>query len=229
MRILYLIPARKGSKGLPGKNTKLLGNKPLIEYSIDFALNNIKIDDELCISTNDEAVIEIAKSKGISIPFIRPEELANDNACSHDVIIHAINQYEKLNQIFDAVLLLQPTSPFRIQEDLRSIVNEYDDNTEMVVSVKLAKENPYFTLFEQNSEGFLNKSKIGNFERRQDCPEVYAFNGSMYLISIASIKKARIAEFKNIKKIIMPDERSVDIDTLADWILAEFYLNNENS
>lgn len=229
MRILYLIPARKGSKGLPGKNTKLLGDKPLIEYSIDFALNNVKNDDALCISTNDEAIIAIAESKGITIPFIRPKELANDNASSHDVIIHAINQYEKLNQTFDAVLLLQPTSPFRIQDDFTNLIKEYSVDTDMVVSVKLAKENPYFTLFEENSEGFLNKSKIGNYERRQDCPEVYAFNGSMYLINIDSIKKSRIAELKNIKKIIMPEERSVDIDTLADWTLAEFYLKNENS
>lgn len=229
MRILYLITARKGSKGLPGKNTKLLGDKPLIEYSIDFALNNLKIDDELCISTNDEAVIEIAKSKGMSIPFIRPEELATDNASSYDVIIHAINHYEKLNQNFDAVLLLQPTSPFRIQDDLTQLIKKFSVDTDMVVTVKLAKENPYFTLFEENSEGFLNKSKIGNFERRQDCPEVYAFNGSMYLINTTSIKKSRITELKNIKKIIMPEERSVDIDTLADWTLAEFYLKNENS
>jgi CMP-N,N'-diacetyllegionaminic acid synthase len=229
MRILFLIPSRKGSKGLPGKNIKQLGGRPLIEYSIDFAINNLKTDDILCISTDDEAIIDLTKSKGISIPFIRPEELANDNASSHDVIIHAINHYEKINQTFDAVLLLQPTSPFRIQEDFTSLINEYDDNTEMVVSVKLAKENPYFTLFEENSEGFLNKSKIGNFERRQDCPEVYAFNGSMYLINVDSIKKARITDFKNIKKILMPEERSVDIDSFADWTLAEFYLKNENS
>jgi N-acylneuraminate cytidylyltransferase len=229
MRILYLIPARKGSKGLPGKNIKFLGDKPLIEYSIDFALNNLKFDDELCISTNDEAVIEIAKSKGISIPFIRPEELANDNASSYDVIIHAINQYEKLNQTFDAVLLLQPTSPFRIQDDFTRLIKEYNFDIDMVVSVKLAKENPYFTLFEENSNGFLNKSKVGNFEKRQDCPGVYAFNGSMYLINVESIKKSRIAELKSIKKILMPEERSVDIDTLADWTLAEFYLKNENS
>ena len=229
MRILYLIPARKGSKGLPGKNIKFLGGKPLIEYSIDFALNNLKLDDELCISTNDEAVIEIAKSKGIAIPFIRHEEFANDNTSSYDVIIHAINHYKNLNQIFDAVLLLQPTSPFRIQDDFTRLIKEYNFETDMVVSVKLAKENPYFTLFEENSEGFLNKSKVGNFEKRQDCPEVYAFNGSMYLINIESIKKSRITELKSIKKIIMPEERSVDIDTLADWTLAEFYLKNENS
>jgi N-acylneuraminate cytidylyltransferase len=225
MRILYLIPARKGSKGLPGKNTKLLGDKPLIEYSIDFALSNLKNDDQLCISTNDEAVITIAESKGITIPFIRPEELANDYASSHDVIIHAINHYEKLNQTFDVVLLLQPTSPFRIQDDFTHLIKEYSVDTDMVVSVKLAKENPYFTLFEQNCEGFLLKSKLGDFERRQDCPEVFAFNGSMYLINIKSIKKSKLADLKRIKKIIMPDERSVDIDTLADWTLAEFYLN----
>jgi N-acylneuraminate cytidylyltransferase len=99
----------------------------------------------------------------------------------------------------------------------------------MVVSVKLAKENPYFNLYEENNDVYLSKSKIGNFERRQDCPVVYAFNGSMYLINIESIKISRIAEFKKIKKIIMPEERSVDIDTPVDWALAEFYLKNENS
>lgn len=228
MKILYLIPARKGSKGLPGKNTKLLRGKPLIDYSIDFALANLKIDDELCISTNDEAVIEIAKSKGISIPFIRPEELADENASSHDVIIHAINHYENFNKTFDAVLLLQPTSPFRIQDDIIRLISEYDENTEMVVSVKLAKENPYFTLFEEDKEGMLVKSKSGDFVRRQDCPTVYAFNGSMYLINTKSIKKNKLNEFNRIKKIIMPEERSVDIDSMTDWALAEFYLYNEN-
>jgi CMP-N,N'-diacetyllegionaminic acid synthase len=224
MKILYIIPARKGSKGLPGKNTKFLGDKPLIDYSIDFALDNLNIDDELCISTNDEAVIEIVKSKGISIPFIRPEELSDDNASSHDVIIHAINHYENLSKTFDAVLLLQPTSPYRIQDDFTNLIKEFSVEIDMVVSVKLAKENPYFTLFEQNNEGFLCKSKVGEFERRQDCPEVYSYNGSMYLINIESIKKSRITAFKKIKKVLMPEERSVDIDTLADWILAEFYL-----
>ena len=225
MRLLYLIPARKGSKGLPGKNTKILVDKPLIVYSIDFALNNMTGEDELCISTNDVDVVEIAKSKGVSIPFIRPEEFANDDSSSYDVIFHAIKYYEGLNKKFDAILLLQPTSPFRTKDDFIQLVSKFDENIDMVVSVKIAKENPYFSLFEENNNGYLNKSKIGNYERRQDCPEVYAFNGSMYLININSIKNARISEFKKIKKIIMPEERSVDIDTLADWTLAEFYLN----
>lgn len=230
MRILYIIPARKGSKGLPGKHIKILGGKPLIEYSIHFALENIKDGDELCISTNDLAVAEIAKSNGVSIPFIRPEELSDDSASSYDVIMHALNFYDSLGKQFDTILLLQPTSPFRKQLDFISLINEFDDDTDMVVSVKLVKDSPYFNLFEESSEGFLQKCKDSNFVRRQDCPFVYAFNGSMYLISTNSIRNFRLNEFKKIKKIIMPDERSVDIDTLADWTLAEFYLiNYENS
>jgi CMP-N,N'-diacetyllegionaminic acid synthase len=230
MRILYIIPARKGSKGLPGKNTKILGDKPLIEYSIHFALENLKDGDELCISTNDIAVVEIAKSNGVSIPFIRPEELSDDSASSYDVIMHALNFYDGLGKYFDAILLLQPTSPFRKQLDFISLINEFDVDTDMVVSVKLVKDNPYFNLFEESSRGGLQKCKVSNFVRRQDCPLVYAFNGSMYLIKIDSIRHSKLSEFKKIKKILMPEERSVDIDTLADWTLANFYLKiYENS
>ncbi|TXT34665.1 MAG: CMP-N-acetylneuraminic acid synthetase [Chitinophagaceae bacterium] len=231
MKILYLIPARKGSKGIPGKNTKILGNKALIEYSIDFALSNMQEGDELCISTDDPKVQEITRNKGIQIPFIRPEELSNDKASSYDVIVHAINFYEKLNKKFDTILLLQPTSPFRSQNDLFKLIKMFDYETDMVVSVKLAKENPYFSLFEQTEVGYLVKCKEGNFDRRQDCPDVFAFNGSMYLINTESIKTSKISDFKKIKKILMPDERSIDIDTFADWALAEYYIKmkNENS
>jgi CMP-N,N'-diacetyllegionaminic acid synthase len=229
VKILFLIPARKGSKGLPGKNTKILGDKPLIEYSIDFALSNMNQGDELCISTNDLDVAVIAKSKAINIPFVRPEELSNDNASSYDVIIHAIKYYETINKRFDTVLLLQPTSPFRKNDDFEKIKSKFDKETDMVVSVKLAKENPYFSLYEESSDGLLTKSKIGEYDRRQDCPNVYSFNGSMYLINIESLKRTKIANFKRIKKVVMSDENSIDIDTLADWILAEFYLSNENS
>lgn len=225
MKILYLIPARAGSKGLLGKNTKMLGDKPLISYSIDFALNNMKVDDALCISTNDDQVIQIASSLGIQIPFRRPEELASDNANSYDVIMHAINFYEQKETYFDLVLLLQPTSPFRIKEDFENIIQSYQDDIEMVVSVKKSKENPYFNLFEEDKLGFLNKSKESNFQRRQDCPEIFAFNGSMYLINVNALKIQNINQFKKIKKMVMPDERSIDIDTFADWKLAEFYLN----
>ncbi len=227
MKILYLIPARAGSKGLPGKNTKILGGKPLIVHSIDFALKNIKKGDELCISTNDKEVLGIASDLGITIPFERPEELASDFATSYDVIMHAINHYADNDTFFDSILLLQPTSPYRNQDDFENLIESYDNEVDMVVSVKKAKENPYFTLFEENEFGFLGKSKKGDFQRRQDCPDVFAFNGSMYLIRVDSLKKNTFSGFKKIKKIVMPEERSIDIDTMADWILAEYYLNKQ--
>jgi CMP-N,N'-diacetyllegionaminic acid synthase len=227
MKVLYLIPARGGSKGLPGKNIKILGDKPLIVYSIEFAMKNIKEGDELCISTDDKDAIEIAEKMGVNVPFIRPAVLASDSATSYDVIMHALEYYDKNDKNFDAVLLLQPTSPFRNQQDFENLILNYNDDVEMVVSVKLSKENPYFTLFEENEFGFLNKSKIGNFERRQDCPEVFAYNGSMYLMKINALKNRKINEFKKIKKILMPEKRSIDIDTMADWILAEFYLDKQ--
>ena len=225
MKILYLIPARAGSKGLPGKNTKFLGNKPLVQYSIEFAMQNMRDGDELCISTDDEKVISIANSLGIDVPFLRPSELSSDEASTYEVILHAIKYYENIQKRFDLILLLQPTSPFRNHQDFKNLIQRYDDQVEMVVSVKKTKENPYFTLFEENEYGFLEKSKKGKFQRRQDCPHVFAFNGSMYLLNVNALKNNTISEFKKIKKIVMPEERSVDIDTMADWTLAEFYLN----
>lgn len=227
MKTLFVIPARKGSKGLPGKNTKILGDKPLISYSIDFALQNLKSGDELCISTDDPNVISIASKKGIEIPFLRPAYLANDKSSTYDVLIHAINFYKKRGINFDALLLLQPTSPFRSTIDLEKMYSIYSNKLDMVVSVKLSKENPYFNLFEENKMGYIVKSKKNNFDRRQDCPEVYAYNGSMYLINIKSLMNCKIQEFKKIKKILMPEKQSVDIDSMADWLIAEFYLNQK--
>jgi N-acylneuraminate cytidylyltransferase len=225
VRILYVIPARAGSKRLIGKNIKLLGGKPLISYSIEFALQNLTKSDELCISTDDDEVIKIAQKMGIQVPFIRPKELATDNASTHDVLIHAIEYYEKKGKRFDSLLLLQPTSPFRIKKELDELFSLYHNNLDMVVSVKKAKENPYYTLFEEEENGFLIRSKEQKFNRDQDCPKVYILNGSMYLINIKSLKIMKMNEFKKIKKILMPDERSVDIDTFSDWALAEFYLS----
>ncbi|WP_304063972.1 cytidylyltransferase domain-containing protein [Pedobacter glucosidilyticus] len=228
MRILYLIPARAGSKGLPGKNTKPLKGKPLVQYSIEFALAIASANDEICISTNDEKVITIAESLGINIPFKRPEYLAHDMATTEEVILHALAYYEQQSKVFDAVLLLQPTSPFRQIEDFTKLIAKFDERCDMVVSVKEAKENPYFTLFEENTEGFLTKSKEGHFKRRQDCPKVYAYNGAMYLIRVKALHEKGISNFNHIKKILMPVERSIDIDTEADWVLATYFAGINN-
>jgi len=226
MNILYLIPARAGSKGLPGKNTKILGSKPLITHTIDFVQKRIQKEDELCISTNDNAVFSIAADLGINIPFERPSELATDTATTYDVIMHALKFYEEQGKFFDCVLLLQVTSPLRSELDFDCLISSYDKEIDMVVTVKQSKENPYFTLFEENNEGYIEKSKSGDFQRRQDCPAVFAFNGSMYLMNVEALKQGPINQFKKIKKVIMPDERSVDVDNMADWILLEYYFSH---
>lgn len=226
MRTLYLIPARAGSKGLPGKNTKLLMGKPLIAYSIEFALKEAGPEDKICISTDDTNVAAIAADYGVELPFTRPVELASDTASSQDVIMHALNYYSSKGEEFDAVLLLQPTSPFRNSDDLKNIVKEFDGNCDMAVSVKISKDNPYFNMFEEDENSFLSKSKKGNFTRRQDCPEVYCMNGSLYLIRVSALKQGKMSEFKRIRKMLMPDERSVDIDNARDWQIAELFFQN---
>lgn len=231
--MLILIPARAGSKGLPGKNTKMLGGLPLVAHTLLFA-EKIKSDqDIICVSSNDDEVLKIAKEfNNVEIPFKRPESLSSDNSGSYEVIMHALGHYEEKGIKFENVLLLQPTSPFRTVEDYQDVKSNYNTEVDMVVSVTVSKNNPYFNLFEENVDGYLRKSKDSNAIRRQDCPEVYAFNGSIYLMNVKSLKNTNLQGFTKIIKTIMPEDRSLDIDNMRDWKIAEYLLNektNENS
>jgi N-acylneuraminate cytidylyltransferase len=224
MQTLYLIPARGGSKGLPGKNIKPLGAKPLIEYSIDLA-RKFTTDDHICLSADSPEIINVAKNYGLGIPFVRPEILSTDTASSRDVLLHALNFYSQNKGVdYHKVVLLQPTSPFRDEQHLIEMNNLYSQSIDMVVSVKETHHNPYFSLFEENAEGFLKISKSGNFTRRQDAPKIYAYNGSIYVINVDSIKKENFSEFKHIKKYVMDEVHSVDIDSSFDWLIAEVIL-----
>ena len=179
---LFLIPARAGSKGLPKKNITYLGGKPLIAYSIEFALQHAQKNDIVCISTDDLEVIEIAKKQfGLEVPFIRPEALSNDTASTFEVIKHALDFYKQKGLSFEKIMLLQPTSPFRINKDFEQINELYSkNNVDMVVSVKKSKESPYFTLFEEDENKRLKKIiNSSTYTTRQECPPVYVFNGSV--------------------------------------------------
>jgi CMP-N,N'-diacetyllegionaminic acid synthase len=228
MRKLILIPARAGSVGLPGKNVKQLHGKPLIGYSIEFAQQVAGQRDVVCVSSNDNEALEIARGYGVDVPFIRPSHLAIDEIGTYEVIMHALEYFGPKN--FDAVLLLQPTSPLRRISDYLKLEALFKQETDMIVTVTKSKENPYFNLFEENADGTLKKSKSSGFTRRQDCPVVYAMNGSMYLINVESLLKMNIQEFSNIHKIEVPEELSIDIDTMQDWIIAEYLMaKNENN
>ncbi len=227
MANLYIIPARKGSKGLPGKNIKPLNGKPLILHSLEFARENASPNDIICLSSNDETAIELAKSAGFKVPFTRPEELSDDTTPTEDAIMHALHFYESLGNNIDKIILLQPTSPIRKSEDLTKMISLCDPQTHMVVSVMVSKANPYFNLFEENEDGFLESSKKNNYTRRQDVPEVYQYNGSIYVINADEFKKTgKIGQLNKIKKLLMAPEYSVDIDTEMDFLWCEWLLQN---
>lgn len=220
MKVLVIIPARKGSKGVPFKNKRVLEGKSLIEYTMDAALEVFN-KSSICVSTDDEDIIDIAKHKGIKPPFIRPKHLASDTASSYDVILHAMSVYEQQGFEFDTVVLLQVTSPFRNAEHIKEALSLYTDDLDMVVSVCEAKANPYFNLFEENSKGFLTKSKKGSYTRRQDCPITYEYNGAIYIMNKHSLKKMPMGSFRKIVKYKMGVMESHDIDTEFDWFIAE--------
>ena len=220
MKPLVVIPARGGSKGVPGKNIKLLGDKPLIQYTIDIA-KEVFPSEVICVSTDNHKIKAVVEKLDLSVPFIRPAELATDYSGTNEVLLYAVNYYESKGYIPDTLILLQPTSPFRTAKHLREALNLFDDNCEMVVSVRETKSNPYFILREENDQGWLVKSKKSNFIRRQDCPKVYEINGAIYIVGINVLKEKPMQELYRVRKYLMDEVSSHDIDSMLDWELAE--------
>lgn len=225
MKILYLIPARGGSKGVPKKNIKDLAGVPLIGHTIKAALEVADADD-ICVSTDSNEIAEVAKSFGLSIPFLRPAEIASDHATNEQVILHAVNFYRNKGVIYDYVVVLQPTSPLRKGFHIKEALNLIDKNSELIVSVKETDSNPYYVLFEENQEGVLDKVKKGVFTRRQDCPVVYELNGAIYVIDVEKLVEKGYQNLK-MTKYLMEKLYSIDIDDLIDFSLAEILLSKK--
>lgn len=228
MKILYVIPARGGSKGIPGKNIKPLAGKPLIAYSIDVA-RTLAEDDDICVTTDDEDIIRTVESLGLKVPFVRPAELATDRSGTYEVLLHALDFYEAKGIHYDTIVLLQPTSPFRTADDVRACLNLYTPDIDMVVSVKPAATNPYYNAFETDENGFLHISKgDGLYTRRQDAPKVWEYNGAVYVINTNSLRKMKLGEFPRRRMCEMSLEHSIDLDTPTDWLIAETLLTVPN-
>ncbi len=227
MDYLVVIPARGGSKGIPYKNIKHLNGKPLICYSIDVA-RQFTTDDNICVTTDDDKIIEVVENYGLKVPFKRPDYLATDTCGSNEVIQHAWRFFKEQGKHYDAILLLQPTSPFRKVEFLNEAVGLYDESIDMVTSVKQSACNPYYDGFEENEEGLLVISKgDGSIERRQDAPKVWQQNGSIYVINAKSLMEKGLSHFKRIRKYAMPEIYSVDIDNMFDWKVAELVIKEK--
>jgi CMP-N,N'-diacetyllegionaminic acid synthase len=220
MKPLIVIPARGGSKGIPGKNIKALAGKPLIQYTID-AARILFPPDIIIVSTNDFEIKNIVEKSGLKVPFLRPASLATDTTGTYEVLLHALQFSEESGYFPDTIILLQPTSPFRNVGNIKEAMNLYTDDLDMLVSVKETKANPYYLLFEEDNAGYLKKSKEGSFNRRQDCPKVWEFNGAIYIINISSLKQGPLSQFQRIKKYVMDEISSIDIDNDLDWKIAE--------
>jgi len=223
MKVLYLIPARGGSVSIPNKNIKELYGKRLIYYTIDSAREVAK-DHDICVSTDSQIIAEAVNDYGLEVPFIRPKEFATEFSPTSDVIKHAYDFYQKDGIAYDVIAVLQPTSPFRNGKHIEEALDLFTFDLDLVASVYLTKSNPYFVLYEEDIHGFLVKSKIGSFERRQDCPPVYQLNGAIYLLNAKSIDNFAIGKIQKIKAYLMEELYSLDIDTEIDWEFAEFAL-----
>ena len=223
MKILGIIPARGGSKGVPGKNIKLLGGKPLLAYTFE-ASKASKLLHKTILSTDDNDIIACAAKLGLEVPFTRPDYLATDTAKSIDVVKHAIDFFENQGEYFDAVCLLQVTTPFRAEGIIDSAIQKFiDSKADALISVlKVPHEyNPHWT-FEEDSNGNLRiaTGEKNIISRRQDLPDTFHRDGSIYLTKTEFIKNGTF--YGNSLSYIESNPKiHANIDTLDDWGKAE--------
>ncbi|RTY92260.1 cytidylyltransferase domain-containing protein [Flavobacterium sp. GT3R68] len=228
MRILGIIPARGGSKGVPDKNIKILGDKPLIAYTIQQALES-KLLSKIIVSSDSDAIIEMAKNFGAEVPFVRPEHLATDAASSIAVVQHTVAFLEEQGEFFDAICLLQPTSPFREKGFIDKAIAAFTEKkADALISVLTVPHelNPHW-VFELNESGFLGIS-TGEKEiikRRQELPPAFFRDGSIYITNMETIKKESFYG-DSLSYIESNPDLYINIDTMGDWFLAEQKLPN---
>jgi CMP-N,N'-diacetyllegionaminic acid synthase len=223
MRILGLIPARCGSKGIPNKNIKILGDKPLIAYSIASAKDSNYVN-EIVVSTDCIEIADVAEKYECKPPFLRPNELAGDTSKSIEVVQHTISFFESKNIFFDAVCLLQPTSPFRPEGFIdKAIVKFIASKADSLVSVlPIPHEfNPHWA-FEENKNGLLQiaTGEKNIITRRQELPKAFYRDGAVYITKTEVIKNGSLYG-ESIAYIENNPQFHANIDTIEDWEKAE--------
>lgn len=226
---LILILARGGSKGIPKKNIKYLFGKPMINYTIDAALQS-RLKARVIVSTDDQEIARVAKERGAEVPFMRPHYLAQDDTPSERVIDYTLEVLqEKEEYLPHYLILLQPTSPMRTSEDIYRAMQIMENNSEKadaVISVTPVTEHP-FIMRQLSRDGMLTEvlPNFTNSYRRQDLPEYYRFNGAIYITTLTSWERYRsFVKMEKILPYVMPTEKSVDIDNEIDWKLTEILM-----
>lgn len=227
MEIISIIPARGGSKGVPRKNIKLVNGKPLISYSIE-ASNSCNLINNTYVSTEDCEISEISKKYGATV-IKRPSELAKDTSSSIDVILHVLDYLESINKLPDIFVLLQSTSPLRTSEDIKNAIDLFM-NKECNSLVSVCKLNHQALLNFSLENDYLIQNTDENFfkKRRQDMPTYYNLNGAIYITTPEFIRKNKSFYGDKTAPYIMPQERSIDLDTPFDFKFIEFLLGEKN-
>lgn len=229
MRVVGIVTARGGSKGIPGKNVRLLRGKPLLQYTAEAALASRGLN-RVILSTEDEQIATIGRSCGLEVPFLRPAELARDDTPTLPVLQHAVGELERQGDRYDAVCLLQPTNPLRSPDDIDGCIAQLENSgADAVVTVLPipAKHNPHWAYF-QTSDGYLRLS-TGESEpipRRQDLPPAFHREGSVYLTRRDVLMEGNSLYGKLLTGYVLDADRCVSIDDLADWARAEQLLES---
>lgn len=223
--IIGIIPARWGSKGVPYKNIRLLNGKPLVAWTIETALAS-KYLDKVIVSTDNGLIAETSVKYGAEVPFRRPKKYATDKSRSIDVILHAIKWLEGHNEFYDYFMMLQPTSPLRISEDIdKAIELLFTKNAMAIVSVCETDHHPYWSNMLSSDGGmkdFLERDVMN--KTRQELPVYYRLNGAIYLANKDYLKTQCGFIGEKTYAYIMPRERSIDIDCEIDMGHAEFMM-----
>jgi len=225
MRILGIMGARSGSKGVPRKNIKMLGDRPLIQYSIDSALESTLLSS-CCLSSDDDEIIDYVARTPVEVPFKRPAQLSEDTSTSLGVIKHAISFYADKGEHYDAICLLQPTYPFREQGMLDGAIEKFIDlGADSLISVLPVPHhfNPHWVFEPGANADYLNiaTGEPQIISRRQDLPEAYYRDGAIYIAKTELVMQQNTLLGKQLSYFESDINRYVNIDLPEDWVYAE--------
>lgn len=226
-RILAIIPARGGSKGLPGKNIKKMCGKPLIAWSIEHAQKS-KYVDEIFISTDSREIADVAEKFGVMVPEMRPAELAHDTTPSSEFIVYTLEKKKKEGKLFDYFILLEPTSPLRDVEDVDNSIEMLIDNPESDSCVGVCMSGTIHPAFmvTVGENGFLQAlNPEQQTLRRQDLPNVFFFEGSVYVSSVEEYLKKRTFYHDKTLPYVVPEWKSYEVDDYVDFKIIETIMN----
>ena len=225
---IAIIPARGGSKRLPGKNIKLLGDKPLIAWTIDAAIKS-KVFDHVFVSTDSEEIANISKQYGAEVPFLRPAELASDTATTNDVVTHLVDWYEaESSNKVSTIAILQPTSPLRNADHINEAFAEMEaKNAKAIISVCELEHPIQFCNqlgLDKSMAGFIKQEDM---KRTQDLPSTYRLNGAIYIFNRSYVDRMNELYSEGAFAYIMDSKHSIDIDTQDDFDLVNYILLNK--